>query len=140
MTRDWAEERAGHDAAKLVDSLVQCGWADDDIPQGIVDNMAEYIDAALREAEERAKAECEQHGLEALRLAHEHEQTAVEQARLAERQALEARLREPDDAMVQAVCGFKGADGVNGMYVEGPLGGLLATVADALFPPSKEGE
>lgn len=64
--------------------------------------------------------------------AEEHAHRMQQQAVAAERERLLDRLREPDEALVEAICGFVGPDGVDGMYVEGPLNGLLRALAATL--------
>jgi hypothetical protein len=62
-------------------------------------------------------------------------------ARLAERQAIEAMLREPDEAMVEAACRKLASTAGHGeawpnFRVVATM--ALAAIADVLFPPSKE--
>jgi hypothetical protein len=61
------------------------------------------IKAVLDEAAARATERERAHGLEALRLAHEQQERAVRDAVARERKALADRLREPSEAMVEAV-------------------------------------
>ena len=107
--------------------------------------MREVVAAALRKAEERWMKRGR--ALQAHAEGTSHRQT-FRDARLAERQAIEARLRTPDEAMVEAVLiahqlvgPHRRDGGVDAMKV------AMIAIADALFPssetpeaPSKEGE
>ena len=87
------------------------------------------------------QTECKQHGVDALRRAHEREQRAVEQARLVERQAIEQRLRQPDGAMLVAVMRAMYPVATHGSFIDSERIKCGTTaLADALFPASKEGE
>jgi len=125
--RDWATERARE--------LYQDWYGMPDLG-----NQSAPILAALREAEERGEARGR------IRQADINGNTlraVASEGREDERQAIEARLREPDEAMKQVMHRLWGraqyADPFNGWIEQAAK--YNRALADALFPASsKEGE
>jgi hypothetical protein len=105
--QDWANERA----KQLYRDVVLFA----------ANKPIDTILTALREAEERGRNSLS--GQVALW------NKGVESGRLAERQAIEARLRQPDDEMI---------DALNRNVKQPGFRAVLIALADALFPPSKE--
>jgi hypothetical protein len=128
-TRDWATERA--ERYFRTESHTPSTFA-----------------AALRKAEERGRASAID--LARLQSLSDPNDPSFHEGRLAERQAIEAQLIEPDEAMVEAVavqmagCGLEKfrnelPEHVRTSYFDDAENALDA-VCHVLFPPSKEGE
>ena len=112
-------------------------------------DVAESETAKLRERIAELERERDKYITEGGRLMTDHVNlkelfTAAEsEARLAERQAIEQRLRRPDPDFRHTVAMAKHSRACDGGYsiVGGPAAeAAMFAIADVLFPPSKEGE